>query len=123
MELHRQLGVTRKCAYRMGMQIRQLMSGADFKGMFGGLEGQVELDETYVGGRRAGKRGRGAAGKTIVFGMKERGGFIRTEVIERANTETLRKVFHENIDRFSVVSTDEYAATIYSTAKATFTAQ
>ena len=62
MELHRQLGVTRKCAYRMGMQIRALMASADYQGLLGGLDGQVELDEAYVGGRRAGKRGRGAAG-------------------------------------------------------------
>lgn len=110
MELHRQLGVTRKCAYRMGMQIRELMNNADYQGMLGSLEGHVELDEAYVGGRRAGKRGRGAAGKTIVFGMKERSGFIRTEVLDRADTNTLREVFRRNIDPFSIVSTDEYAA-------------
>jgi len=108
MELHRQLGVTRKCAYRMGMQIRDLMSSADYKGLLGGLEGQVELDEAYVGGRR--RHGQGGVGKTIVMGLKERDGFIRTEVIERADTDTLKGVFHQNIDRFSVVSTDELAA-------------
>ena len=80
MELHRQLGVTRKCAYRMGMQIRKLMSGADYQGLLGGLEGQVELDEAYIGGHRPGKRGAGAAGKTIVMGMKERGGYIRQQL-------------------------------------------
>ena len=108
MELHRQFGITRKCAYRMGMQVRKLMSGADYQGLLGSLEGQVEMDEAYVGGRIRG--GQGGVGKTVVLGMKERGGFIRTEVIPRANTETLKAAFHRNIDPFSVVSTDELAA-------------
>jgi transposase len=100
MELHRQLGVTRKCAYRMGMQIRQLMSKADFHGILGGLEGQVEMDEAYVGGRRAGFAWRADNSKTTVLGMKERSGFLRTEVIERADTKTLRDAFKRNIDPY-----------------------
>src|SRR5580692_7727665 len=66
-ELQRTLGVTYKCAYRMGMQIRTLMAKADGFEM---LQGHVELDEAYVGGKRSGgKRGRGAPGKTIVMGL------------------------------------------------------
>jgi transposase len=71
-ELQRELGVTYKTAYRIGQHIRKLMIVAD--DTHGLLTGRVELDEAYVGGRRPGKRGRGAAGKTIVMGMKERGG-------------------------------------------------
>lgn len=59
-ELERTLGVTYKTAWRMGQQIRQLMDKADGFAM---LKGHVEMDEAYVGGRRPGKRGRGAAGK------------------------------------------------------------
>ena len=55
-ELQRSLGVTYKTAWRMGQQIRTLMSKADG---FEILQGHVELDEAYVGGRRPGKRGRG----------------------------------------------------------------
>lgn len=44
------------------------------------LSGHVEIDEAYVGGKRPGKRGRGAAGKTIVMGFNERGGDQMTEV-------------------------------------------
>lgn len=77
-ELQRTLGVTYKTAWRIGQQIRDLMAKADGFQM---LKGHVEADETYVGGRRPGKRGRGAAGKTIVMGMKEREGRIQTEVI------------------------------------------
>ena len=60
-ELERQLGVTYKCAWRTARQIRLLMTDDD--GPLGDNE-IVELDETYVGGKAKGKRGRGAAKKT-----------------------------------------------------------
>jgi hypothetical protein len=76
MELHRVLGVTRKCGYRMGMQIRDLMQKADVKGLLGSATRPVEMDEAYVGGReQGGKRGRGTSNKSVVFGIKERGGY------------------------------------------------
>ncbi len=86
-ELQRTLGVTYKTAWRMGQQIRDLMAKADGFQM---LKGHVEADETYVGGKRAGKRGRGAAGKTIVLGMKEREGRIQTEIAPDVRKPTLR---------------------------------
>ncbi|MCC0004033.1 MAG: IS1595 family transposase [Methylobacteriaceae bacterium] len=103
-ELQRQLGVTYKCAYRIGQQIRSLMAKAD---EFEMLQGHVELDEAYVGGRRPGKRGRGAEGKTIVMGLKERGGPLKTEVIPNVKKDTLRGVVLQNIEKGAVVSTDE----------------
>ena len=110
MELHRALGVTRKTGYRMGMQIRKLMSKADFQGMLGGIGRQIEIDEAYIGGRSTGgKRGRGASGKTVVIAIKERGGYIRAQAIENASTKSLREVFDRNVARETVVSTDEWA--------------
>jgi len=53
------------------------------------FEGKLELDESYFGGRRKGKRGRGAAGKVITFGILKRGGKIYTKVIEDTKTKTL----------------------------------
>ncbi|RNJ51903.1 IS1595 family transposase [Methylocystis hirsuta] len=103
-ELQRQLGVTYKCAYRIGMQIRKLMATADGFEM---LKGHVELDEAYVGGRRPGKRGRGAEGKTIVMGAKARGGRIVTKVIPDVRKETLRGVVLDTVEKGAVVSTDE----------------
>lgn len=103
-ELQRTLGVTYKTAWRMGQQIRDLMAKADGFEM---LQGHVELDEAYVGGRRSGKRGRGAAGKTIVMGLKERGGRIATAIIPNVKTETLKGVVRSNIKPGAVVSTDE----------------
>lgn len=103
-ELERSLGVTYKTAYRMGQQIRDLMGKANGIQM---LQGHVEIDEAYVGGYRPGKRGRGAAGKTIVMGMKERGGNIIAEVIPNTQHQTLRNVVERNVEPGSEVSTDE----------------
>lgn len=103
-ELQRQLGVTYKTAYRIGIQIRKLMEQAGLGGL---LTGHVEMDEAYVGGHRPGKRGRGAAGKTIVMGMKERGGRVAAQVIPDVRKDTLRDVVLQNVEPGSVVSTDE----------------
>ena len=89
-ELQRALGVTYKTAWRMGHQIRILMSNADG---FEILRGHVELDEAYIGGKRSGgKRGRGAPGKTIVIGVKERGGRMIAGTIPNIKMATLRGV-------------------------------
>ena len=101
-ELQRQLGVTYKTAYRIGIQIRKLMEQAE--GLTGLLGGHVEMDEAYVGGRRSGgKRGRGAEGKAIVMGMKERGGKIAARVIPDIQAKTLRNVVLENVEPGAVV--------------------
>lgn len=103
-ELQRALGVTYKTAWRMGHKIREQMDKSDFQGL---LSEHVEADEAYVGGRRPGKRGRGAAGKTIVMGMKERGGAMQATVIPDVKEKTLRKVVNERVENGSIVSTDE----------------
>ncbi len=104
-ELQRNLGVTYKTAWRMGQQIRILMTTADGVQM---LQGHVELDEAYVGGvRHGGKRGRGAPGKTIVMGMKERGGRMVAKSIPNVKSATLRYQVLSNVKEGSTVSTDE----------------
>ena len=104
-ELQRTLGVTYKTAWRMGQQIRSLMSKADG---FEIMQGHVELDEAYVGGKRSGgKRGRGAPGKTIVMGLAERGGRIAAQVVPDIKKETLRSVTLRNVKPGTFVSTDE----------------
>jgi transposase-like protein len=105
-ELQRQLGVTYKTAYRIGMQIRKLTTKADtFDAL---LSGHIELDECYVGGRTSGgKRGRGAPNKTIVMGLVERGGRMAAEVIPNVRKDTLRNVVLDKVAPGSTVSTDE----------------
>lgn len=103
-ELERQLGVTYKCAWRMAKQIRLLMSDDD--GPLGDNE-IVELDETYVGGKAKGKRGRGAAKKTPVFGAVERDGKIKTKVVLNVRKLTLMPLIKDMVTDNSVVVTDE----------------
>src|SRR5918994_3303889 len=80
-ELQRTLGVTYKTAWRIGQKVRELMAKAEGFEM---LKGHVEVDEAYVGGRRPGRPGRGAAGKTVVVGMKERDGKVRAQTVPDA---------------------------------------
>ena len=103
-ELEKQLGVTYKCAWRIGHEIRKLM--ADM-GDNGSLFGDVEADETYIGGKRPGTRGRGAEGKTVVFGVKQREGEIKTEVVPDVKRNTLQPIIKENVQAGSTIHTDE----------------
>ena len=68
--------------------------------------GKIELDESYFGGSRKGKRGRGAAGKVAVFGLLKRGGKVYTQVILDAKTETLMPIIRQKIKPDSIVYTD-----------------
>ena len=70
--------------------------------------GEVELDESYFGGHRKGKRGRGAAGKVIVFGILKRGGKVYAKVIENTKASTLMPIITRKILLDSVVYTDCY---------------
>ena len=74
------------------------------------LSGEVEADESYFGGVRKGKRGRGAAGKIAVFGLLKRGGKVYTAMIPNANTETLLPIIIEKVLPESVVYTDSFKA-------------
>ena len=91
-QLQRELGVTYKTAWRMFTQIRTLMAE---NGM--SLFGEVEADETYIGGKRRGKRGRGAAGKTVVIGLVERGGRAITQVTPDVKAKTILPIIQEHI--------------------------
>ena len=72
------------------------------------FDGAVELDESYFGGVRKGKRGRGAAGKVVVFGILKRGGKVFTKVINDTKTETLLPLITRKIAPDSIVYTDCY---------------
>jgi len=101
-QLERELGVTYKTAWRMFHHIRSLL---DERG--GKLRGYVEMDETYIGGRRRGKRGRGAEGKSIVAGVVERKGRIIARKIINVKARTLLPILQESVIRGSTVYTDE----------------
>ena len=73
----------------------------------GPLSGHVEVDETYVGGKRPGKRGRGAAGKTVVFGMLERDGDVLAGPVANVRRKTLEPIILRHVETGATVSTDE----------------
>lgn len=105
-QLHRNLGITYKSAWFMCHRIREAMKQGPLAGKLSGI---IEADETYVGGRRPGKRGRGAAGKTPVVALVERGGDVRSRVIERLTSENLKAYITENVERVSKLMTDEFS--------------
>lgn len=72
------------------------------------LEGEIEVDESYFGGRRKGQRGRGSAGKVPVFGLLKRKGKVYTKVIDDAKSKTLMPIIHQKIVPDSIVYTDTF---------------
>jgi transposase-like protein len=108
-QLERELGVTYKTAWRMFTKIRnELMSQGDAI-----LGGEVEADETYMGGRRKGQHGRPGTGdrrKTPVFGMVERKGQVVALTVPNAQATTLLPHMRKRILPSSTVYTDEWSA-------------
>ena len=74
------------------------------------LNGEDEADESYFGGIRKGKRGRGAADKVAVFGLLKRGGKVFTAIVPNARTETLLPIIEERVTPDSIVYTDTFKA-------------
>ena len=73
------------------------------------FHGEVEVDETYFGGKRIkGKRGRGASGKTIVFGMLQRRGKVYTEVVPNCAKATLQAIIRGRVDPDSIIHSDQW---------------
>ena len=110
-ELQRQLGVTYKCAWRIGHHLRYLMAARDKANNPGKLSGHVEADETYVGGKMKGKgKGKGAylQNKTTVFGMVERGGKLRSGVVPDEQKVTLLPIIQAHVAPGTTVSTDTH---------------
>jgi len=77
------------------------------------LNGEIEMDESYFGGRRKGNRGRGAAGKVPVFGILERNGRVSVEAVPNVKAETVLGLTVKKVRRGSIVYTDKYS--IYDT--------
>jgi len=111
-ELQRQLGVTYKCAWRIGHQLRQLMSERAKAQNPGQMSGHVEIDETYVGGKLRKFHGHGKGeylkNKATVFGMVQRDGDLRGHVVPNDQLATLWPIIRDNVAIGSTVSTDTH---------------
>jgi transposase-like protein len=116
-ELHRALGVTQKTAWFMLQRIRLAMQDENA----GKLGGEIEVDETYIGGkarnmhadkkaRKLGGKGGGVVGKIGVQGMLQRDGEIRLSVIRDSRYETLVPNVHAHIEKGAHLFTDEAKA-------------
>ena len=101
------VGVNRNTSASYFMRLRQLIAS---KLPSYDLSGEVEVDESYFGGVRKGKRGRGAAGKVAVFGLLKRGGKVYTAIIPNAKTSTLLPIIEEKVRPDSIVYTDTFKA-------------
>src|ERR1051326_5162944 len=111
-EIHRSIGITQKCAWHMLHRIRLTMQ--DENG--GKLCGEVEVDETFIGGkarnmhprqRKEKIHGRGPGDKAIVFGMVERGGKVRATAVETRGGEELQAHIRECVEAGAAIFSDE----------------
>lgn len=110
-ELHRALGVTQKSAWFMLHRIRRAMEGKTFNK----LAGEIEADETFIGGkvrnmhpdrkRRAQQSGQ-KGDKTIVMGIMERGGTVRTKVLANRKRYAVEAELRKNVELGSNLYTD-----------------
>ena len=110
-EVHRAIGITEKSAWFMDHRVRFALT----MGTINKFSGQIEADETYIGGKarnmhsekRAAKiTGTGGKDKTAVMGILERGGKVRTKVVENVKKGTLQAEVREHVLAGSALFTD-----------------
>ena len=100
------VGVHRNTAAFYFHRLREIIFYRDNEaGLF---EGEIEADESYFGGHRKGKRGRGAGGKVPVFGLLKRNGKVYVVVIPNSQTQTLLPIIRGKVKPDSVIYTDFY---------------
>lgn len=107
-QIHRELDITYKSAWFMCHRIREAMT---LPPLARRLRGEVEADETYIGGRRkGGKRGRGSENKTPVFALIERGGELRAWPVLAVTAKNLKAIIRSHVDKAAHIMTDGFLA-------------
>ena len=110
-EIHRALGITQKTAWFLDHRIRLALTSGSFEK----LTGEIEADETFIGGKarnmHVGKRqrritGTGGKDKTAVMGIMERGGKVRTVVIANRKKKALQAEVKKHVEAGSALYTD-----------------
>ncbi len=108
-QIERETGVTYKTAWRMCNQIRKMLDEN-----IDPFTGETEIDESYFGGKRKGKRGRGAAGKTAVVGIANRQeGKIEAIAVPNTQRKTIFPIIESEVEKGTQIYTDEYS--VYNT--------
>lgn len=103
-EIQRQIGVSYRCAWRMGHKVRELMDEGDI--LFDGI---IEADESLYGGKaKGGKRGWGADKKTCMFGLIERGGKVKISKVDGRAKEIILPIIGAMVIAGATIFTDEY---------------
>lgn len=104
-QLHRMLNITYKSAWFLAHRIRHVMKQTPFGGK---LDGIVEADETYIGGK---SHGMGPVkGKMPVFALVERGGKVRSFAMPLVNAANLKRAIHDHVEKSSTLMTDEHTS-------------
>lgn len=109
--LAKDLKITQKSAWFV---LHRLRHAARTKSFNMPLDGTVEVDESYIGGKSINRHGRksgaggGPRGKAVVIGAKQRGGKVVARVIDRATKDAMQTFIRETVAPASVIATDEH---------------
>ncbi|MFA7306230.1 MAG: IS1595 family transposase [Hyphomicrobium sp.] len=106
-QLHRMLGVQLRTAWFMSHRIREAMRTGSLAAI-GGPEAVVEVDETFIGNKKGGRKPKGGfAHKHAVLSLVERGGEVRSFHIDRATAAEVTPIVNANVAREAKIMTDD----------------